>query len=156
VPHDGEKSMFVGVASGSMGRSVAICFDLQELQHLGVAFVSLTEALDLTTPAGRAMAGLLVFAEFERKSYASASGWSGSRTPARQTAWRPRLCHTPPTSKAIPEGVSKSEMLAGFRSAEPRSAPCPKEILIQAALRSPAGRTQCKHLSIGFCQLLAT
>jgi putative DNA-invertase from lambdoid prophage Rac len=30
--------------------------------------VSLTEALDLTTPAGRAMAGLLaVFAEFERE-----------------------------------------------------------------------------------------
>ena len=31
---------------------------LQELEHLGVGFVSLTEALDLTTPAGRAMAGL--------------------------------------------------------------------------------------------------
>jgi DNA invertase Pin-like site-specific DNA recombinase len=31
-----------------------------------VGFVSLTEALDLTTPAGRAMAGLLaVFAAFE-------------------------------------------------------------------------------------------
>jgi putative DNA-invertase from lambdoid prophage Rac len=41
---------------------------LQELEHLGVAFVSLTEGLDLTTPAGRAMAGLLaVFAEFERE-----------------------------------------------------------------------------------------
>jgi putative DNA-invertase from lambdoid prophage Rac len=41
---------------------------LQELQHLGVGFVSLTEALDLTTPAGRAMAGLLsVFSEFERE-----------------------------------------------------------------------------------------
>jgi DNA invertase Pin-like site-specific DNA recombinase len=41
---------------------------LQELQHLGVGFVSLTEALDLTTPAGRAMAALLaVFAEFERE-----------------------------------------------------------------------------------------
>ena len=32
-------------------------------KHLGVGFVSLTEALDLTTPTGRAMAGLLaVFA----------------------------------------------------------------------------------------------
>jgi putative DNA-invertase from lambdoid prophage Rac len=41
---------------------------LQELEHLGIGFVSLTEALDLTTPAGRAMAGLLaVFAEFERE-----------------------------------------------------------------------------------------
>lgn len=35
---------------------------------MGVGFVSLTEALDLTTPTGRAMAGLLsVFAEFERE-----------------------------------------------------------------------------------------
>jgi putative DNA-invertase from lambdoid prophage Rac len=50
------------------GRSVAdLVGTLQELQHLGVGFVSLTEALDLTTPTGRAMAGLLaVFAEFER------------------------------------------------------------------------------------------
>ncbi|HVI76641.1 MAG TPA: recombinase family protein [Candidatus Acidoferrum sp.] len=32
---------------------------LKELSALGVAFVSLTEALDLTTPTGRAMAGLL-------------------------------------------------------------------------------------------------
>jgi putative DNA-invertase from lambdoid prophage Rac len=48
------------------GRSVAdLVSSLQELQHLRAAFVSLTEALDLTTPAGRAMAGLLaVFAEF--------------------------------------------------------------------------------------------
>jgi DNA invertase Pin-like site-specific DNA recombinase len=51
------------------GRSVAdLVSTLQQLQHLGVGFVSLTEALDLTTPAGRAMAGLLaVFAEFERE-----------------------------------------------------------------------------------------
>ncbi len=51
------------------GRSVPdLVSTLQELQHLGVGFVSLTEALDLTTPAGRAMAGLLaVFAEFERE-----------------------------------------------------------------------------------------
>jgi putative DNA-invertase from lambdoid prophage Rac len=41
---------------------------MQELEHLSVRFVSLTEALDLTTPAGRAMAGLLaIFAEFERE-----------------------------------------------------------------------------------------
>jgi len=51
------------------GRSVAdLLATVQELEHLGVGFVSLTEALDLTTPAGRAMAGLLaVFAEFERE-----------------------------------------------------------------------------------------
>lgn len=51
------------------GRSVTdLLATLQELEHLGVRFVSLTEALDLTTPAGRAMAGLLaIFAEFERE-----------------------------------------------------------------------------------------
>jgi putative DNA-invertase from lambdoid prophage Rac len=51
------------------GRSVTdLLTTLQELDHLNVGFVSLTEALDLTTPAGRAMAGLLaVFAEFERE-----------------------------------------------------------------------------------------
>jgi putative DNA-invertase from lambdoid prophage Rac len=51
------------------GRSVAdLLATLQELEHLGVGFVSLTEELDLTTPAGRAMAALLaVFAEFERE-----------------------------------------------------------------------------------------
>ena len=51
------------------GRSVTdLLATLEELEHLGVGFVSLTEALDLTTPAGRAMAGLLaVFAEFERE-----------------------------------------------------------------------------------------
>src|SRR6202795_1114991 len=51
------------------GRSVTdLLATLQELEHFGVGFVSLTEALDLTTPAGRAMAGLLsVFSEFERE-----------------------------------------------------------------------------------------
>ena len=49
------------------GRSVTdLLATLQELEHLGVGFVS--QALDLTTPAGRAMAGLLaIFAEFERE-----------------------------------------------------------------------------------------
>jgi putative DNA-invertase from lambdoid prophage Rac len=51
------------------GRSVTdLLATLQELEHLGVGFVSLTESLDLTIPAGRAMAGLLaIFAEFERE-----------------------------------------------------------------------------------------
>src|SRR6202167_6144299 len=51
------------------GRSVTdLLATLQELEHLGVGFVSLTEALDLTTPAGRAMGGLLaIFAEFEKE-----------------------------------------------------------------------------------------
>jgi DNA invertase Pin-like site-specific DNA recombinase len=51
------------------GRSVAdLMATLRELTELGVGFVSLTEALDLTTPSGRAMAGMLaIFAEFERE-----------------------------------------------------------------------------------------
>ncbi len=50
------------------GRSVVdLVTTLKELGDLGVGFISLTEALDLTTPTGRAMTGLLaVFAEFER------------------------------------------------------------------------------------------
>src|SRR5512147_1165906 len=51
------------------GRSVTdLLATLQELEHMGVGFVSLTEALDLTTPSGRAMAGLqAIFAEFEHQ-----------------------------------------------------------------------------------------
>jgi Resolvase, N terminal domain len=51
------------------GRSLAdLVGTLHELQALGVGFISLSEALDFTTPAGRAMAGLLaIFAEFERE-----------------------------------------------------------------------------------------
>ena len=50
------------------GRSlVDLVATLQELAALKVGFVSLSEALDLTTPSGRAFAGMLaVFAEFER------------------------------------------------------------------------------------------
>ena len=50
------------------GRSlVDLVHTLQELSSLKVGFVSLSEALDLTTPSGRALAGMLaVFAEFER------------------------------------------------------------------------------------------
>jgi DNA invertase Pin-like site-specific DNA recombinase len=42
---------------------------LQELNALGVGFVSLSEPLDLTTPSGRALCEMLVvFTEFERQS----------------------------------------------------------------------------------------
>jgi len=51
------------------GRSLAdLVGTLHELQALGVGFISLQEALDFTTPTGRALAGMLaVFAEFERE-----------------------------------------------------------------------------------------
>lgn len=50
------------------GRSlVDLVTTLQELASVEVGFVSVSEALDLTTPSGRALAGMLaVFAEFER------------------------------------------------------------------------------------------
>jgi putative DNA-invertase from lambdoid prophage Rac len=50
------------------GRSLAdLVTTLRELAELDIGFVSLTEAIDLTTPSGRALAGMLaVFAEFER------------------------------------------------------------------------------------------
>jgi putative DNA-invertase from lambdoid prophage Rac len=64
------------------GRSVTDLLNtLEELDHLGVGFVSLTEALDMTTPAGRAMAGLLAsFCSF-RTGYSAGtnSGWLGER-----------------------------------------------------------------------------
>jgi len=51
------------------GRSLPdLVVTLRELTELGVGFVSLTKALDLTTPTGPAMTGMLaVFAEFERE-----------------------------------------------------------------------------------------
>ena len=49
------------------GRSWRTSSGSHELHELGVGFISLSEALDFTTPTGRAMAGMLaVFAEFER------------------------------------------------------------------------------------------
>jgi len=50
------------------GRSLTdLITTLDEVNHLGVSFVSLNESLDLTTPSGKALAGMLaVFAEFER------------------------------------------------------------------------------------------
>ncbi len=51
------------------GRSGAdLIASLCELLDLSVGFISLTEALDLTTPSDRAMARILaIFAEFERE-----------------------------------------------------------------------------------------
>lgn len=50
------------------GRSLTdLVTTLQELTEVGVAFVSLSDAIDMTTPSGRAFAGMLsVFASFER------------------------------------------------------------------------------------------
>jgi putative DNA-invertase from lambdoid prophage Rac len=101
------------------GRSVAdLVSTLQELQHLGVGFVSLTEALDLTTPAGRAMAGLLsVFAEFERdilrervRAGLAHAREKGKRSGRPQTA----ALHASQVRKLYRAGVSKTEIARRF------------------------------------------
>ena len=62
---------------------------LQELNALDVGFVSLCEALDLTTPSGRALAGMLaVFAEFERDILRGPrEGGNRASKKGRETAW---------------------------------------------------------------------
>jgi hypothetical protein len=97
------------------GRSVAdLLATLQELEHLGVGFISLTEALDLTTPTGRAMAGLLaVFAQFEREILRERVR-AGLATPGKTaSAWVDRQ-----RRHGTPERFGSSIVLA---SAKPRS-----------------------------------
>src|SRR5580658_2094448 len=97
------------------GRSVAdLVSTLQELQHLGVGFVSLTEALDLTTPAGRAMAGLLaVFAEFEREILRERvrAGLAHARLNGKRLGRPPSVVHKAiETRKLYRQGICKSEI----------------------------------------------
>lgn len=97
------------------GRSVAdLVSTLQELQHLGVGFVSLTEALDLTTPAGRAMAGLLaVFAEFERDILRERvrAGLAHARQQGKQLGRPPSVVHNAAeVRKLCRQGISQSEI----------------------------------------------
>jgi DNA invertase Pin-like site-specific DNA recombinase len=97
------------------GRSVAdLLATLQELDHLGVGFVSFTEALDLTTPAGRAMAALLaVFAEFEREILRERvrAGLAHARQNGKRLG-RPLTAglHAHRARKLYRVGVSKSEI----------------------------------------------
>jgi putative DNA-invertase from lambdoid prophage Rac len=97
------------------GRSVAdLVSTLQELQHLGVGFVSLTEALDLTTPAGRAMAGLLaVFAEFEREILRErvCAGLAHARQQGKRLGRPPSVVHKALEARRLhQQGSSKSEI----------------------------------------------
>ncbi len=97
------------------GRSVTdLLATLQELEHLGVGFVSLIEALDLTTPAGRAMAGLLaIFAEFEREILRerTRAGLAHARENGKRLG-RPATAalHATEIRKLHRDGVSKSEI----------------------------------------------
>jgi DNA invertase Pin-like site-specific DNA recombinase len=97
------------------GRSVTdLLAALQEREHLGVGFVSLTEAPDLTTPAGRAMAGLLaIFAEFEREILRerTKAGLAHARANGKRLG-RPATAaaHAAEVRKLHRAGVSKSEI----------------------------------------------
>lgn len=97
------------------GRSVTdLLATLQELEHLGVGFVSMTEALDLTTPAGRAMAGLLaIFAEFEREILRdrTRAGLAHAREHGKRLG-RPATAavHAAEIRKLHRAGISKSEI----------------------------------------------
>jgi DNA invertase Pin-like site-specific DNA recombinase len=97
------------------GRSVTdLLATLQELEHLDVGFVSLTEALDLTTPAGRAMAGLLaIFAEFEREILRerTRAGLAHARENGKRLG-RPGTAavHASEIRKLHRAGISKSEI----------------------------------------------
>jgi putative DNA-invertase from lambdoid prophage Rac len=79
-----------------------------------VGFVSLTEALDLTTPAGRAMAALLaVFAEFEREVLRERvrAGMAHARLNGKRLG-RPLTAamHADQVRKLRRTGISKSEI----------------------------------------------
>ena len=97
------------------GRSVTdLLATLQELEHLGVGFVSLTEALDLTTPTGRAMAALLaVFAAFEREILRERvrAGLAHARQNGQRLG-RPLTAalHADQVRKLQRAGISKSEI----------------------------------------------
>ena len=102
------------------GRSVTdLLATLQELEHLGVGFVSLTKALDLTTPARRAMAGLLaIFAEFEREILRerTKAGLAHARENGKRLG-RPAsaAAHAAEVRKLYRAGLSKSEIARRLR-----------------------------------------
>ena len=106
--------------------------------------MSLTEALDLTTPAGRAMAGLLcVFAEFEREILRErvCAGLAHARQQGKRLGRPPSVVHRPSKSGSFTAKASANPRSpASLKSAEPRSAASwPKR---NPNLRSLAGRTR--------------
>ena len=101
------------------GRSLTdLVVTLKELGELGVGFVSLTEALDLTTPTGRAMAGMLaVFAEFEREIIRERvkAGIAQARADGKPHG-RPQTAalKTEEVKRLFKTGVSKAEIARKF------------------------------------------
>jgi putative DNA-invertase from lambdoid prophage Rac len=97
------------------GRSlVDLVNTLQELSSLKVGFVSLNEALDLTTPSGRALAGMLaVFAEFEKDILRDRvkAGIAQARKEGRPHGRPPSAAlHTKEIKALFRKGLSKREI----------------------------------------------
>src|SRR3984957_17491644 len=92
------------------GRSVAdLVSTLQELQHLEVGFVSLTEALDLTTAAGRALAGLLSEVEREILRERVCAGLAHARLNGKRLGRPPSVVHKAiEIRKLYRQGISKT------------------------------------------------
>ncbi|WP_133135221.1 recombinase family protein [Legionella rowbothamii] len=95
------------------GRSINDLFHtIHQLSDLGVGFISLTGALDLTTATGRGMAGLLaIFAEFEREILRERvkAGIAHARSNGKAHG-RPATAKTIKISSMFKMGLSQSEM----------------------------------------------
>ena len=104
--------------SGVLDRWGRSLFDmigsLQELSTLGVGFVSLCEALDLTTPSGRALAGMLaIFAEFEREILRDRvkAGIAQARQQGKPHGRPPTVkAHSAEIKRLFGRGISKREI----------------------------------------------
>jgi putative DNA-invertase from lambdoid prophage Rac len=104
------------------GRSVTdLLATLQELEHLGVGFVSLTEALDLTTAAGRAMAAMLaVFAAFEREILQERTRVGLAHARANGKRWvgrQPRPCTLPKSGNCTVRASANPRLPVDYGSA---------------------------------------
>jgi DNA invertase Pin-like site-specific DNA recombinase len=116
------------------GRSLPdLLASLDELGALGVGFVSITEALDLTTPAGRALAGMLaVFAQFEREVLRDRiKAGIAQRIKAGKPHGRPRSAalKIKQVRALLAQGLSKSEIarqLGMSRTSVRRLMACPQ------------------------------
>ena len=110
------------------GRSLLdLIGSLQELSTLGVGCVSLCEALDLTTPSGRALAGMLaVFAEFEREILRDRvkAGIAQARQQGKPHGRPPTInAHSAEIKRLFAKGISKREIAK--RLTKDRSHVCP-------------------------------
>jgi putative DNA-invertase from lambdoid prophage Rac len=97
------------------GRSIRdLVVSLPDLTEAGVRFVSVTDALDLSTPSGRCMVNMLgVFAEFERDTIRERvrSGLAEARKKGKVLGrHRTADAKAPEIWKLYEEGVSKNQI----------------------------------------------